>query len=191
MTAVAVLKVQLADARPPIWRRLVVPTSLTLFELHAVIQGAMGWTDSHLHMFVKGEARYMLPEEDEPDDEYLDERRYTLADLTDRKGARFTYEYDFGDGWEHRITVEDLSEVPGQVEPHCTAGKRARPPEDCGGPFGYAELLETLADPKHPEHREMKEWAGEIDAEAFDLAEANAGIAAAYRHRRKPRGSGG
>jgi len=189
MTDVAVLKIELADIRPPIWRRLVVPTALSLFDLHCVIQGAMGWTDTHLHMFAKGAARYMLPEDDE-DDDYLDERRFTLADLADRKGARFDYEYDFGDGWRHRIVVEDLRQAPGEVRPHCTAGRRACPLEDCGGPYAYPEFLATLADPTSPEDEETKEWAGDFDPEAFDIAEANDGIAAAYRPRRGPRGGG-
>ncbi len=166
------LKVTLQGIRPPIWRRLLVPSDITLDRLHAAIQGAMGWFDCHLHEFECDGRRFGQPD---PDDFELveDESRFTLTRLAPRAGDRLRYCYDFGDNWQHEIRVEKvLPRDPGLALPACTAGRRACPPEDCGGPWGYAELLQALADPKHPEHADLMEWTdGGFDPACFDLDE--------------------
>ena len=174
------LKIVLLGSRPPIWRRLQVPGNASLGWLHAVLQVAMGWTNSHLHHFLTLDARYTDPRHNEdmgfgeqPD---RDEAKATLAQVAPHAGGQFGYEYDFGDSWEHEITVEKI--LPGEAAAAPTAlcldGARACPPEDCGGIWGYAELLKTLKNPKHPEHKTMKEWLGRpFDAAAFDAAKAN------------------
>lgn len=178
-TGVVSLKITLRGGKPPIWRRVLVPASLTLADLHAVIQCVMPWEEAHLHAFdVQGRQfgdRSML-------DDAEDERRMTLKKLIDSQVGAFTYTYDFGDDWEHQIVIE---KPPAKVEPgplpRCVTGKRAGPPEDCGGVWGYMELLEILADPSHPEHAERKDWLGDgIDAELFDLDEANERLAGVF-----------
>ena len=166
------LKVSLRGSRPPIWRRLIVPGSATLADLHVAIQAAMGWEDSHLHHFdVDGRHygdRSIL-------DEVADERRLTLNGLLNTAAQRFSYTYDFGDDWEHIITIEKVAYTDTAPSgPICIAGKRACPPEDCGGIWGYYHLLEVLADPNHPEYKDQKEWVDDnFDPEAFDLGYAN------------------
>jgi hypothetical protein len=171
--AALVLKITLRGLRPPVWRRVRVPRDITLRMLHRVIQAAMAWQDYHLHEFEIGDRRY-----GEPDDEALpgDERTYNesnvkLGALIDRGVERFRYVYDFGDGWEHEIVVEKALPLdPERPYPSLVTGKRACPPEDCGGVYGYLRLLEILADPRHEEHAELSEWAGEgFDPERLDL----------------------
>lgn len=188
MPSVFQMRVELLDIDPPIWRGIVVPSSLTLLELHAVIQGAMGWQDYHLHSFKIAGRRYEVPDEDgfEPEPGHLDERGYWLAELL-TSGAEFFYEYDFGDSWQHRIVVEEERDAgPVPVMPHCIAGERACPPEDCGGPYDYPELLEALSDAKHPKHEDAVDWAGSFDPETFSVAQANnliGALCALYRER--------
>lgn len=168
------LKIRLEYSRPPIWRRVLVSSGITLHKLHDVIQAAMGWTDSHLHMFVVGERRYGVPDP-EWDVELGDERKVTLAELLRRPKDRILYEYDFGDGWLHVVELEK-SVPPSQDQqvPCVVAGRRACPPEDCGGPPGYARLLHVLGQSDSPERRELLEWVGEeFDPAAFDLASLN------------------
>lgn len=181
------LKIRLTGIEPEIWRRVVVPPSLSLPELHAVIQGAMGWQDYHLHSFEIDGKKYEIPEDDRigPMDGYRDERASTLRDLLS-KGMSFSYLYDFGDDWHHTITVEDIHEDHRAALPACVAGARACPPEDCGGPYRYPEFLDALSDPEHPEHEAMLEWIGEFESEAFNIDQANAHIkaeVASYRKR--------
>jgi hypothetical protein len=112
-------------------------------------------------------------------DECLDETEYRLEDLL-AEGTEFLYVYDFGDDWRHRIDVEELRESRDRREtsPKCTAGNRACPPEDCGGSYGYPDFLDALANPSHPEHTDIKEWAGEFQPETFSTAQSSALIAA-------------
>jgi hypothetical protein len=163
------LKVTMRGIRPPIWRRVRVAGGLTLARLHDALQEAFGWTNSHLHQFRVGRECFGVPDRDGwGGPEVIDERRVRLEDVADVK-SRLVYEYDFGDGWEHDIVVERV-DVGGEPVPTCVDGRRSRPPEDCGGPHGYDNLLLILADPKHPEHAEMREWAGPyFHAEQFDL----------------------
>lgn len=183
------LKITLQGLKPPIWRRVVVRADVTLSALHDIVQRAMGWTDAHLHAFEIDGARYGCPSVDEFADDLLDERRHQLGALVSPR-QRFTYEYDFGDGWRHQIIVEKaLVPAPDLRLPTCIAGARACPPEDCGGVHGYVELLEALDDPEHERHDELLEWlGGPIDPEAFTLDDINAALAKlAPRPKRAPR----
>lgn len=166
------IKVTLRDTKPPIWRRLEVPGDILLPKLHRVLQVAMGWTDSHLHLFRVGQDCYAPPGDWEPVG--ADSRQVALVDLAAGQGARLVYEYDFGDGWTHDILVEAV------VEARCDGvrllgGRRRCPPENCGGPWGYQELLEAMADPSHERHAEVVEWVGEEwDAKEFEVEEVAA-----------------
>lgn len=175
------LKITLRDIKPPIWRRVLVSGGCTLAQLHTVIQAAMGWSDYHLHEFRVGrEVRIGTadPEWDAPG-EVRDERKVFLSSLAPEAKDKFTYAYDFGDGWEHTVLVEKLLPAdPAAAVPVCLAGKGACPPEDCGGPWGYSEMLAILADPQDPEHAERLEWLGGAwDAAAFDLEATNRRLA--------------
>ena len=148
------------DIEPVVVRVLDVPAAVLLPELHDLLQVALGWTDSHLHQFVADGICYGVPDTDEPDDE-RDEAGVPLRALP----PRFSYLYDFGDGWEH--DVEMLG--PGGELPGCVSGEGACPPEDVGGPHGYARFRSVLSNPHDPEHEEMRTWAGDWTDE-FDLA---------------------
>lgn len=172
------IKVTLLDSKPPIWRRLLLSGDTKLSELHDIIQAAMGWYDSHLHQFIINNVYYSVPFDDMLggwEMETEDERRVKLSDIVDGEGFRFDYEYDFGDSWQHRILVEKiLPPDDKQRLPVCIKGKRACPPEDVGGVWGYDSFLEAMQDPNHPEHEMYVEWIGDsFDAEAFDLDEVN------------------
>lgn len=169
------LKVTLDGLKPPVWRRLLVNAAMSLADLHDVIQAAMGWTDSHLHMFTVNGESYGVPHPDDFED-VLDESRITLERVAPSAKAKFRYDYDFGDSWQHSVVVEEVLEPdPAVSYPYCVKGVRNCPPEDCGGVWGYADLVAAIADPKNPEHADLLEWAGgEFDPEAFDLDEVNA-----------------
>ena len=174
------LMVILLDIEPPIWRRLQVPGDASLDWLHAVLQVAVGWTNSHLHAFQVGEDRYSATRQDfaefEGAPEILDERKFTLQQIAPHEQDAFGYEYDFGDSWAHAIVVEKIL-PPGAgaaTTALCLDGARACPPDDCGGVGGYEDLIKILKNRKHPEHQSMKEWLGRpFDPEAFDVAKAN------------------
>lgn len=146
------LKATMRDVVPRVTRTVDVPESITLDELHDVLQVALGWTDSHLHRFETETAHYSYPFEDWDEDE-VDERGVRLTALP----PRFAYIYDFGDDWHHDIEVIGR----GGTEPGCVDGEGRCPPEDCGGPHGYAELQVTLRRPRHPDHEHMREWVGD------------------------------
>jgi len=168
------IKVTLNGVRPSIWRRLVVPSSLSLMDLHDVLQVAMGWMDSHLHQFVARGKLY-----GQPDPEFgmgrINEKRVRLDEVLRTEKDAMTYEYDFGDGWEHKIVLEKvLGNAEEHAAPSCIAGARACPPEDCGGVWGYANLLKVISDSSNPEHEEMLEWLGDgFDPERFDVSVIN------------------
>ncbi|MHB0947955.1 MAG: plasmid pRiA4b ORF-3 family protein [Gemmatimonadaceae bacterium] len=168
------LKVAIRHIRPPIWRRVEVPPDISLFQLHHVLQAAFGWTDSHLHQFNHRGTYYSAPER-EFGMPTSSERQTRLGDLLRRPKDRLLYEYDFGDGWEHDVVVESITEaVPGLRYPRVIAGRRACPPEDVGGVSGYAQLLEAIRDRAHEEHESMLDWVGgNFDPERFDVIEAN------------------
>ena len=168
------LRITLADVRPAVWRRVLVPGSVRLSKLHAMFQAAMGWTDSHLHVFRIGDAMYGT-QFDEYAPEELDEKSVTVLQAI-REHRRFVYEYDFGDSWEHEVVVEEITTALfGLKFAVCLDGQNACPPEDCGGALGYAELLQVLADPNDEQYEHLLGWVGSaFDAEAFDLGETNA-----------------
>jgi len=170
------LKIVLDEITPPIWRRVLVPMGFTLAKLHDVIQIAFGWEDSHLHLF-KIHGRDYGPRDSDGDEETHSER-INFAKLDLKAKTKFAYEYDFGDSWVHVITVEKVL-VPKEplTVPICLEGKRGCPPEDCGGAWGYQELLEALGDSEHPSHEEFKEWLdADWDSEAFHLDRVNAAL---------------
>ena len=190
------LLVTLDDVEPPVQRDLVVPSGLPLDRLHRVLQAAMGWEDSHLHQFVIGAGpdatRYGIP-----DQEWADfgmpiqpESRATVAQLAPTPGSRFTYIYDYGDDWRHTVEVIALLQAPTLPEDggegiHCISAHGACPPEDCGGPPGYENLREALANPKHPEHRPTKDWLGRpFDPDSVDLDAINTALAQLFKPRR-------
>jgi Plasmid pRiA4b ORF-3-like protein len=180
-SAALVLKITLRGLRPPVWRRVRVPGDITLGRLHQVIQAAMGWQDYHLHEFEIGDRRYGEPDDDPlPGDAHTyNESNVKLGALADRGARRFRYLYDFGDGWEHEIVVEKALPLdPAQQYPSLITGKRACPPEDCGGVYGYLRLLKVLADPADEEHPELREWAGDdFDPEHLDPEAINRDLA--------------
>ena len=169
------LKVTLLDIRPAIWRRLLVPAAIKLPKLHAVLQIAFGWTNSHLHAFRIGDEAYetYYPESwEDPlgNGERHDESKFRLCHLLHAKGDRLIYEYDFGDSWQHDVRVEKILPSERSTPVTCVAGARAAPPEDCGSIPGYQELIEAMSDPRHPERERLLEWLGEpYDPLAFDL----------------------
>ncbi len=174
------IRVVLSATHPPIWRQLLVPGSANLGWLHAVLQVAVGWTNSHLHQFIRGENAYSDPAFDLNEDggsrPVLDETKATLSEVLPKVGDSLVYEYDFGDSWRHVVALEEILAASSQksLMPKCVAGARACPPEDCGGVGGYEELLRALKDRKHPQHRSMKEWLGRpLDSERFDPAAVN------------------
>lgn len=175
------IKVTLDDSKPPIWRRVLVRSDITLEELHDIIQAVMGWTDYHLHQFIVGQTYYGVPDPDyEGFLEMHDESRVKLNQIVTGEKFKFRYEYDFGDSWLHNLLVEKvLPPEPDQQVPVCVKGKRACPPEDVGGIWGYYMFLEAIQDPDHPEHEDYLEWVGgEFDPEAFDLDEVNEALRA-------------
>jgi hypothetical protein len=171
------IKVTLRGSHPPIWRRLQVPGWTNLNQLHWIIQFSMGWTNSHLHQFIVGGQYFSEPSpfDFEP---VVDERKFKLCQVAPVEKFKFIYEYDFGDSWEHVILVEKIMPPEKGVHyPRCIKGKRACPPEDVGGVWGYEEMLAALKDPSHPEHEMYMEWIGDdFDPEDFDLEEANEGL---------------
>jgi hypothetical protein len=172
------LHINLLEIEPAIWRRLVVPGSMTLAKLHRAIQVAMGWESYHVYLFTVGRHSYGegVSEWNELEQRVQNAKRTTLEEVAPRKGARFLYTYDMGDGWNHEIRVEAIQNES-LTNIRCLAGERSCPPEDCGGPPGYERLLEKLFDPKHPEHHEMKEWAGDFSPESFSVEAVNRRLA--------------
>lgn len=170
------LRVTLLDTDPPVWRRIQLRADTTLGELHAILQEAMGWTNSHLHKFVVGRTEYGPRFAGLG---FRNEDQTLLCQVAPKEGSVLMYEYDFGDSWEHEVGVEEvLPGEPGARYPRCVAAERAGPPEDCGGVWGYEELLEVLADPEHPEYEERLDWLGGAwDPEAVDIEEINRRLA--------------
>jgi hypothetical protein len=174
------IKITLIGSKPPIWRTVLVPDDIKLGAFHEVIQTVMGWTESHLHQFIANKQFYGMIDDDlDMGMDVEDETKYKLSQLLTKEKDSLVYEYDFGDSWEHKILLEKILPFDAKtVLPVCLKGKRACPPEDCGGIWGYGDLLITISDPKHPEYEEMMEWlGGEFDPEAFDLEEINENLA--------------
>lgn len=172
------LKIQLANiSNPTVWRRIKVPSDFTFYELHKVIQLVFGWTNSHLYMFSPGGfgSTPVITELREDEDDFEWGRRMEaddveLAEIFIKEKQHFTYIYDFGDSWTHKITLEKILDEPSYA-PECTGGKGKCPPEDCGGIWGFENLKEVLADKKHPEHKDTARWLGLQKNETWDPAE--------------------
>ena len=171
------LKITLRGSqKPSIWRQVQIPVGLDFQQLHAIIQGAMGWTNSHLHAFTDRRRNFSIGMPDEFDmDETQDGREEKVQDYLSAKSDTLIYEYDFGDSWEHIIEVQKVLEAePGETYPKLLKGKGACPPEDCGGIWGYYHMVEAINDPKHEDHEDMVEWTcvEEWDVNEFDEAHA-------------------
>ena len=161
------IKVKLLGvSKPPVWRRLQLGADTRLDHLHEMIIAAFGWQDYHMHVFASGPDEFGVPD---PELGFIDERNVSVGELIGDVGGRLRYTYDFGDDWEHEIVLEELLDADPEIHyPILLAAKGACPPEDCGGPWGYAELKEILADPSHEQHQEMLDWLGLDNSSAFD-----------------------
>jgi len=174
------IKVTLKGAKPPIWRRLLVDSRITLGALHDALQIAMGWTDTHLHQFIDSNKTMYGPKNEDfmldfGADDSIDESQVLLNEILKKEKDWLNYDYDFGDGWDHKILLEKLlPHKKDQIPVVCIKGKRSCPPEDCGGIWGYKGLLEQLASPLDERDDELVEWLGEdFDAEHFNPDEVN------------------
>lgn len=169
------LKIQLKYITPSIWRMVQIKSSVLLPDLHKIIQTVMGWLNSHLHDFSKGDKQYGIIDEEFGLGGIIDYSNVRLNEILKKPGDKLEYMYDFGDGWRHEIVLEKiLDQDSNQYYPKCTKGKRSCPPEDCGGSFGYEDLLKILENPKHPEYNERKEWVGDyFFPEEFDIKTVN------------------
>jgi hypothetical protein len=167
---IATVRIELRDSDPLIWREVEVPTSVTLFVLHDIVQATMAWFDYHLWEFTVGTQRYGLPMEDGWDTEpCIDASKVRLRDMLKPRRTTIDYLYDFGDGWEHRLIVSRIrAGEPGISYPRYVGGEWNAPPEDCGGIPGFYEMLDALADPQHPDHTTVKEWLDDYDPKAID-----------------------
>jgi len=176
MSNILELEIVLIGTKPKIWRRVLVQDDLTFHELHYAIQFAMPWTDSHLYQFFEGKRRRAIgiPHEDDFED-LEDSRELILASLLKAPKDSILYLYDFGDNWEHQVTVVKVHEPEqGAKYPWVIDGAMACPPEDCGGIWGFEELLDTLKNKKSKEYKELLEWLGEeFDPKAFDKDSIN------------------
>jgi len=173
------MKITLLDVEPPVWRRFVAPSFMKLHHFHGVLQAVMGWEDGHMYAFTVDGKRFTPNRRLGVDamwnkgDGYPPEK-YELCQLI-KPGMTFHYEYDFGDGWEHEIVVENDTASKDTKHPfYCIEGERACPPDDCGGPRGYKNLLDILSDPDNPEYEERLDWiGGRFDSECFDPDDCN------------------
>lgn len=172
------IQILLQDSKPRIWRRVLVSSDMLLPDLHKVIQTTMGWVNAHLHQFIKNGRFYTLKMDD---DIYWDEldnvdyKNIRISELLSKEKERIQYEYDFGDSWKHSIILEKILPFDKNMKyPVCLKGKMNCPPEDCGGVWGYANMLEILKNPEHEEYEEFAEWLEEdFDPEHFDIEEVN------------------
>jgi len=168
------LKITLRNSAPPIWRRIET-RDVTPKQLHELIQTAMGWTNSHLHQFEVGDVRYTDPRFLIDDFGAVDYSGIAVSNLIAEHGSklRFSYEYDFGDGWEHDLVLEEMIEAePGKRYPRCIDGERACPPEDVGGIYGFADYVKAITNPNDDEYEELIEWNGPFDPDKFSAAVA-------------------
>lgn len=187
------LKIDLVGSGPPIWRRVLVPEDMKLDQLHGVVQIVMGWDDSHLHMFSSDAVMYAMYGDEDDDSEHPPEWEHAVGEVLPHAKSKLLYEYDLGDSWIHRITLEKkLPPDPAFRHPVCLAGARACPPEDSGGIDGYYSLLESMSNPDDPDHGwVIEEVLGEdFNPEAFDIDSVNRMLARRFRLRgRKKRGA--
>lgn len=172
------IQIELRGSKPGIWRRLLVQSDLLLSDFHKVIQTTMGWTNSHLHQFIKGGKFYAIKE---PDPDFweemniIDYKRMVISDLLLQENDEIIYEYDFGDSWEHILVLEKILDFrQGEQYPICIGGRMNCPPEDCGGIPGYLEMLGILKHPEHKEYQNYIKWlGGEFDPLYFNRDNTN------------------
>ncbi len=172
------VQVALKGFKPKIWRRLLIPSDLLLSDFHKIIQTSIGWTNSHLHQFIKNRTFYTerMPNDDSWNEmNNVDYKKIKISDLLKKEKEKIVYEYDFGDSWEHDIILEKILPLDDKMNyPVCLKGKMNCPPEDCGGVWGYSEMLEILKQPDHEEYESYIEWlGGEFDPEYFDKDKVN------------------
>jgi hypothetical protein len=183
------LKVTLLQVKPPVWRRIEVASNIKLAELSGVLEAAMGWLGAHLHAFKVDGVLYEIPDDDSfgfPPPR--DERKARLGDVLPVVTSKMRWDYDFGDGWEHDVVVESIEPMKREgASPVCVAGKRACPPDDCGGPRGYSNLLAAIGDPTHEEHEALSQWLPPgFDANEFDIALATEMMRSAMMRSARP-----
>jgi hypothetical protein len=168
------MRVELRDVDPRVWRRLLVPDGITMADLAEILLLAMGWENVHLHLFEVGDVSYG-PADDDAEDDEIDEGGVIVSEALGRHD-QFDFEYDLGDGWEHDVVIEDRS-ASTVAFAHCLGGENACPPEDVGGPAGYEDFLDAIADPAHVDHDEELEWiGGSFDPARFDLDAVNVAL---------------
>ena len=182
------LRVDLRGSKPPIWRRLQVPGDIALRELHTLLQVAFDWHSTHMYAFDTAYGRFGIPD---PELGLRSDTKVTLEQVAAGPGTKLTYTYDFGDDWEHVIAVEGtVPREDASIYPRCVGGRRKAPPEDCGGIWGYQELLEILDNPAHEEHEDRLEWLGidrpdQHDPAHFDTDEVNDAFTALLQNSRR------
>ncbi len=172
------IKVTLTGAQPPIWRRLLIEPGTTFQDLHRIIQLAMGWHTSHLHLFQAGNGRLIGDPAEDFDGmmDFLDETIVPVSGVLKQEGQQLKYEYDFGDSWGHEVKLEKILPVDAADQlPRCIKAVRQCPPEDVGGLPGFYEFLDAMEDAAHPEHVAVREWCGgeQFDPEFVDLDQIN------------------
>ncbi|WP_024511583.1 plasmid pRiA4b ORF-3 family protein [Bradyrhizobium sp. ARR65] len=175
------IKVTLKDVKPDVTRHLVVPFALRLDRLHLTLQAAFGWTDSHLFEFFAGEVHWgILDPYNDYGQQLIDARKARLSDIVHETGAKtIHYLYDFGDSWDHVIKLEKWFDAPAEGLPLLLDAVGRCPPEDVGGAPGYADYLEAISDPTHPEHEPMRLWGPErFDPNVVDRAALEAAVKA-------------
>ncbi|HMO41031.1 MAG TPA: plasmid pRiA4b ORF-3 family protein [Saprospiraceae bacterium] len=188
------LKIALAGAPKPVWRVVEVSSDTSFYLLHCIIQGAMGWENGHLHQFITKDRRFLGIPSSEDFFEVEDARKIKLSDELLAEKDTIIYEYDFGDSWEHKVTLQKvLAPAAGVAYPQLVKGKNACPPEDCGGVWGYAELLETLQNPDSKDYGHMCEWLGiesgsDLDPTYFDIEKQTKEMHTMYARGKKLKG---
>jgi hypothetical protein len=175
-------KIQIQDIqKPPVWRRVLVPSHITFDQFHQIIQAAFGWEDRHLYQFSKSgyssAVFYKIPDDYDDEEDTFDSRTTFISEVFNMPKQTFVYIYDFGDDWKHKIVLEEISMMDSEHS-ICLAGKAACPPEDCGGVPGYYNLIEVLNDSKNPDAKNMRNWLGlrkheRWDVDFFDISEVN------------------
>ncbi len=176
------IHILLKDSKPSIWRRILIPSDYLLSDFHLAIQASMDWYDMHLHQFIKDKIMYCPKSPDIidfwDDSDMVDYDKMKISDLLINEKDKIKYEYDFGDGWEHYITLEKFISIDGKMPfPVCIKGKMNCPPEDSHGMWGYYHMLDVLQHPDHEEFEEISEWLGEdFDSTFFDIYEINSNL---------------
>ena len=190
LNQIATLRIELIDTDPVIWRQVEVPTSITLKVLHDVVQAAMGWYNQHLWELRQGKQRCgrPIPGDVRSRSPTLKADKVRLREILGGRKTVLDYTYDFGDSWEHRLTLTDIRPGdPGVEYPRYIVGERAAPPEDCGGIPGFYAALDILADPNHPDHAEIADWFDEYDPDTIDELVLNIALSRIARRRNPAR----